>query len=182
MKQKEKKAEDQLVKQDEQEFIINEIDQLQEHGINVSDINKLKLNGFCTVISVLMATKKRLGKIKGLSDQKIDKIQQAAVKIENIGFTTALKYMEKRKSVLRISTGSQKLDELLNGGIESMSITEVFGEFRTGKTQLCHTLCVSAQLPTSEGGGGGKVIYIDAEGTFRPDKIMKTAERYGLDP
>lgn len=38
------------------------------------------------------------------------------------------------------------------GGIETMSITEAFGEFRTGKTQLCHTLCVTAQLPIEMNG------------------------------
>lgn len=49
-----------------------------------------------------------------------------------------------------------------------MSITEAFGEFRTGKTQMSHTLCVTAQLPVSMGGAGGKAAYIDTEGCFRP--------------
>ena len=62
-----------------------------------------------------------------------------------------------------------------------MSITEVFGEFRTGKTQMAHTLCVTAQLPRSLGGGEGKACYIDTEGTFRPEKIAKIAERFELD-
>jgi RecA/RadA recombinase len=48
----------------------------------------------------------------------------------------------------------------------------VFGEFRTGKTQLCHTLCVTSQLPTSMGGGNGKAAYIDTEGTFRPERVV----------
>lgn len=62
-----------------------------------------------------------------------------------------------------------------------MSITEAFGQFRTGKTQLAHTLCVTTQLPKSKGGGNGKVIYIDTEGTFRPERVVKIAERFGLD-
>lgn len=66
-----------------------------------------------------------------------------------------------RKKIIKLSTGSRKFDTLLGGGIESMSITEAFGEFRTGKTQLAHTLCVTAQLPFSKGGGQGKVLYID---------------------
>ena len=65
--------------------------------------------------------------------------------------------LEKRKRVLRITTGSDALDTLLGGGVESCSITEIFGEFRTGKTQLCHTLCVTAQLPKEMKGGNGKV-------------------------
>lgn len=71
-----------------------------------------------------------------------------------------------RKKVIKLTTGSSKLDKILGGGIESMSITEAFGQFRTGKTQLAHTLCVTAQLPKESGGGGGKVIYIDTECTL----------------
>lgn len=164
-----------------EEFAINEIDKLQDMGINAADITKLKSAGLCTVSSILMATKKELGNIKGITDQKIEKIQEAALKIEQGGFTTAYGYMQKRKNVIRLTTGSKKLDELLGGGIESMSITEVFGEFRTGKSQLCHTVAVTAQLPRSQGGGNGKVIFIDAEGTFRPERIIKISERYGLD-
>lgn len=66
--------------------------------------------------------------------------------------------------------------------MNSASITEAFGEFRTGKTQICHTLSVIAQIPISQGGGGGKVAYIDTEGTFRPERIKSIAERFGVDP
>jgi meiotic recombination protein DMC1 len=62
-----------------------------------------------------------------------------------------------------------------------MSISEVFGEFRCGKTQLSHTMSVMAQLPRSLGGAGGKVAYIDTEGTFRPERIAQIAERFGVD-
>ena len=61
--------------------------------------------------------------------------------------------------------------KLLGGGIESMSITEAFGEFRTGKTQLSHTLCVTAQIPSAKGYSGGKVIFLDTEHTLYPFKI-----------
>ena len=81
-----------------------------------------------------------------------------------------------------LSTGSRCLDELLKGGIETGSLTEIFGEFRTGKTQLCHTLCVTCQLPLDQGGGEGKAVYIDTEGTFRPQRLVAVAERFGLDP
>jgi meiotic recombination protein DMC1 len=63
-----------------------------------------------------------------------------------------------------------------------MSISEVFGEFRCGKTQLSHTMSVIAQLPRSLGGADGKVAYIDTEGTFRPERIAQIAERFGMDP
>lgn len=82
----------------------------------------------------------------------------------------------------QISTGSSDLNALLGGGIETTCITEVFGEFRTGKSQLSHTLAVTTQLPTEQGGANGKVLVIDTEGAFRPERLAPIAERYGLDP
>lgn len=98
------------------------------------------------------------------------------------GFITGSEFLQKRKEVIKITTGSKDLDALLGGGLETLSITEVFGEFRTGKTQLAHTLCVTSQLPLEAGGGNGKVAYIDTEGTFRPERIEPIAIRFGLDP
>jgi DNA repair protein RAD51 len=74
------------------------------------------------------------------------------------------------------------INQLAHAGIETGSITEVYGEFRTGKTQLCHTLCVTCQMPVNNGGGEGKAIYIDTEGSFRPKRLQDIAERFGLDP
>jgi DNA repair protein RAD51 len=81
--------------------------------------------------------------VKGLSEAKIDKIIEAANELVDMGFSTAKAFFEKRKNVVYLSTGCNALDELLKGGIETGSITEIYGEFRTGKTQLCHTLCVT---------------------------------------
>ncbi len=59
-------------------------------------------------------------------------------------------------------------------------MTELFGEFRTGKTQLCHTLCVTCQLSAGSGGAEGKAMYIDTEGSFRPERLQEIALAYGL--
>ena len=88
---------------------------------------------------------------------------------------------QSRQDTIMISTGASKLDELLGGGFESGSLTEIYGEFRTGKTQLCHTLAVTCQLPLAQGGAEGKAMYIDTEGTFRPERLIEIAEKYGLD-
>jgi len=82
---------------------------------------------------------------------------------------------------LQISTGSSDLNALLGGGIETGCITEVFGEFRTGKSQLSHTLAVTTQLCPEDGGANGKVLVIDTEGAFRPDRLEPIAERYNLE-
>lgn len=164
----------------EQQF--QEIEKLQDLGINAADINKLKASGFCTILSLIQSTKKELCNVKGLSEAKVEKILEASAKIESSSvFITANELVIKRSKILRITTGSKVLDATLGGGIESMSITELFGENRCGKTQLCHTLSVTAQLPKNMNGGNGKVCYIDTEGTFRPEKICKIAERFGLD-
>ena len=78
---------------------------------------------------------------------------------------------------MKLTCGCKELDDILEGGMETGSITELYGENRSGKTQLCHTLAVTAQLPVSEGGGEGKVLYIDTEGTFRPNRIEQIASR-----
>ncbi|SCA48644.1 meiotic recombination protein DMC1, putative [Plasmodium ovale] len=163
----------------EQQF--QEIEKLQDLGINASDINKLKGSGYCTILSLIQTTKKELCNVKGISEAKVEKILEVASKIENCSsFITANELVQKRLKVLKMTTGSKTLDQTLGGGIESMSITELFGENRCGKTQICHTLAVTAQLPKEANGGNGKVCYIDTEGTFRPEKICKIAERYGI--
>lgn len=97
-----------------------------------------------------------------------------------MGFTTAAAYHLKRRDVICISTGSKELDKLLNGGIETGSLTEMFGEFRTGKSQMCHTLAVTCQLPIAMGGAEGKAMYIDTEGTFRPERLLEIAPRFNM--
>ena len=81
-----------------------------------------------------------------------------ASKLVPMGFTTATEMHQRRSELISITTGSKQLDTLLAGGIETGSITEVFGEFRTGKSQLCHTLAVTCQLPFDMGGGEGKCL------------------------
>ncbi|KAH3901900.1 recombinase DMC1 SCDLUD_001684 [Saccharomycodes ludwigii] len=158
------------------------IDELQNYGINVSDLSKLKSGGIYSVQSVLSTTRRNMIKIKGLSEVKVEKIKEAANKIIKVGFIPASLQASHRENVFSISTGSKNLDSILGGGIMTMSITEVFGEFRCGKTQMSHTLCVTTQLPKDMGGAEGKVVFIDTEGTFRPERIQQIASRFELDP
>ena len=97
-------------------------------------------------------------------------------------FITADVALEKRRSMLRCSTGSKVLDELLLGGIETQAVTEFYGEFGSGKSQICHTLCAIARQPTEAVGLDSNVIYIDTEGTFRPERLNQIARARGFDP
>lgn len=97
-----------------------------------------------------------------------------------MGFTSASEIHQKRSEIIQIETGSRELNRLLGGGIETGSITEIFGEFRTGKSQLCHTLAVICQIPVDMGGAEGKCLWIDTEGTFRPERLLSVAQRFKL--
>jgi len=156
------------------------VQELEKHGISSADVKKLQEAGFYTVESIVYAPRKKLCDVKGISEAKADKIQLEGFKLVPTGFTTATDMHLKRSSLIQITTGSKELDKLLNGGIETGSITEIFGEFRTGKSQLCHTLAVTCQLPLDNGGGEGKCLYIDTEGTFRPERLLAVAERFSL--
>lgn len=169
------------VQEDSEEAGPLRIRQLEGNGISASDCKKLEECGFYTVESIAFAHKKELLAIKGISEAKADKIVIEAMKHVPMGFTTASEYFIKRSELIRITTGSAELDKLLGGGLETGSITEIFGEFRTGKTQLCHTLAVTCQLPVDYNGGEGKCVYIDTENGFRPERLADVCGRYQLD-
>ena len=107
---------------------------MQEHGIAALDIKKLEEAGFHTIESIAFTPKRALILTKGLSEAKVDKILEACQAAVQMGFMTASVYFERRKDIVYISSGSKALDTLLAGGLETGSITEIFGEFRTGKT------------------------------------------------
>jgi DNA repair protein RadA len=95
-------------------------------------------------------------------------------------FSSAAEILERRKNLLRCTTGSSNLDSFLKGGIETQAMTEIAGEFGSGKSQICYTLCVTANMPTDKEGLGGNVIFIDTENTFRPERIHQIAENRGI--
>ena len=92
-----------------------------------------------------MTTSKKLLAVKGISEAKVEKIKDAAklLATENGSgaFVSALELSDRRSCIFKLQSGSTDLDRLLGGGVESQAITEAFGEFRTGKTQISHTLC-----------------------------------------
>ncbi len=152
-------------------------------GVGPATAEKLREAGYDSIEAIAVASPMELKEIAGISEGAALKIIQAAREAANIGtFMRADEYMERRESIGKISTGSKSLDKLIGGGVETQAITEVFGEFGSGKTQLAHTLAVMVQLPEEEGGLHGSVIWIDTENTFRPERIRQIAENRGLDP
>jgi DNA repair protein RadA len=95
---------------------------------------------------------------------------------------TADQVLEKRKSLVRFTTGSKNLDDFLEGGVESQAITELAGEFGSGKSQICHALCVTAAAKAESSSSHiNSIIYIDTENTFRPERVHQIAETRDLD-
>ncbi|PWN23414.1 Rad51-domain-containing protein [Microstroma glucosiphilum] len=122
------------------------VNKLEEFGISNSDCKKLSDAGYYTIEAIAFTPKRILCTVKGISEAKADKILAEAGKLVPMGFTTATEYHARRTELISITTGSKNLDNVLGGGMETGSITELFGEYRTGKSQLCHTLAVTCQV------------------------------------
>ena len=156
-------------------------ERLEDLDIGSATSKKLQELGFHTVESLAMATAKELEQA-GISKTNAEKLIRKARSCMPLQFIRGDELVKMRQNVLRLTTGSSMLDKLLGGGIESQSITEFYGEYGSGKSQICHQLCVNVQLPPEEGGLGGAALYIDTENTFRTERIFQMAQNLGLDP
>lgn len=150
-------------------------------GVGPATASKLREVGFKTVESVATATMSELI-TSGIGEATAEKVISAARKSMAITFVRGDELVKLRSSIRHLTTGCTSLDRLLGGGIETQSITEFYGEFGTGKSQICQQLCVTVQLPVEQGGLDGGALYIDTENTFRPDRIKQIAPKFGLDP
>jgi DNA repair protein RadA len=151
-------------------------------GIGPAAEEKLFKGGYKNLESIAVASPMELVSIAGLGEATAVKAIAAARGAMDMGVITAEEFLEKRKTIGKTTLGSKAIDELLGGGLETQSITEVYGKYGTGKTQWCFEICVTAQLPKEQGGLEGNVFYIDSENSFRPERIIKIAEKYNLDP
>jgi len=150
-------------------------------GIGPATASKLRELGYHTVESLATATVKELT-LAGLGEKQAAKIISIARDSISVQFVTADELLKERLNVKKLTTGSQALDELLGGGLDTQTITEFFGAYGSGKSQLCHQLCVNVQLPYERGGLEGAALYIDTEHTFSPERIVQMAKFRGLDP
>jgi len=150
-------------------------------GMGSSTAEKLRELGFHTVESLAMATIRELIQA-GIGEKKASQIINAARTSSSFSFIRADELITKRQNILKLTTGSKKLDALLGGGIETQAITEFYGEYGSGKSQIAHQLCVNVQLPVEKGGLDGGALYIDTENTFRVERITQMARHIGLDP
>jgi DNA repair protein RadA len=150
-------------------------------GIGPATAQKLQEMGFHTVEALAMATAREL-EPAGITEKKAYSIIEEARSNISVSFIRADELLKRRKSVLRLTSGSKALDGLLDGGLETQTITEFYGEYGSGKSQICHQLCVNVQLPPERGGLNGAVLYVDTENTFRTERIVSMSKHLGFDP
>ncbi|AEF95564.1 DNA repair and recombination protein RadA [Methanotorris igneus] len=160
-------------------------------GVGQSIAEKLIEAGYIDYMKIATATIGELSEIDGISEKAAAKIIAAAREYCNIGFKSGADLLNQRKTVWKLSTGSKELDNILDGGLESQSVTEFAGMFGSGKTQIMHQACVNLQCEDRIIADDSikdeilekplKAVYIDTEGTFRPERIMQMAEALGID-
>ncbi len=157
-------------------------------GVGPITKKKLEDSGIHNLMDLIVRGPVELGEISSMTSETCEKIVTTARRqlAENgtitKDFTTAAEIYKRRQKIGKITTSTEALDKLLGGGIETQAITEIYGEFGSGKTQFCHTMCVTVQKSKEEGGLDGGVLYIDTEGTFRPERVVTIAKAHNMDP
>ncbi|MCW6159957.1 MAG: DNA repair and recombination protein RadA [Candidatus Micrarchaeales archaeon] len=162
------------------EKAIRELEDLP--GIGETTAEKLRALGIASLEQVAVKSPHELAEITGISVEAAKKAVLAAQESTTVNYETGEAILEKRKEIGKITTGSKDLDELIGGGVETNAITEAYGKFSSGKSQIAFQLAVNVQLPKKDGGMEGAVLFIDTEGTFRPERIASMATAAGLDP
>ena len=151
-------------------------------GVGDKIAEKLRDIGYTDPMAIAVTAPSELASIADIGEGQAAKIINAARQKMEIGYETADKILQRRISVSKIATKCKSIDDLLGGGIETQAITEVYGQFGSGKTQIGFQLAVNVQLAKDAGVLGGNALWIDTENTFRPERIVQIAKGSKLDP
>jgi len=150
-------------------------------GVGPKGAQKLREAGYTDLMAIAAASAGEISVAADLGELTAEKVISAARQALDMGFKPASEVLEHRKEIGKMTTGSKALDGLFKGGIETQTITEAYGAFSSGKSQLGFQLAVNVQLPKEKGGLNGTCLFIDTEATFRPERIVQIAEAMGLD-
>jgi DNA repair protein RadA len=151
-------------------------------GIGETSAEKLRAAGLDTLEKIAVASPHELSELSGISVEAAKKAVAAAQESTTINYETGAAILVKRKEIGKITTGSKDLDDLIGGGVETNAITETYGKFSSGKSQIAFQLTVNVQKPKKDGGLEGAALFIDTEGTFRPERIAELAKAAEMDP
>lgn len=151
-------------------------------GVGPATADKLRKSGYDELVKIATASPHELEEAADIGVETAKKTINAARDALEMGYEPADRIMERRKTIGKIQTGSKELDKLLGGGVETQAITEAYGKFSSGKSQLAFQLSINVQKPVDQGGLGGACLFVDSESTFRPERIAQVAKSMGLDP
>lgn len=151
-------------------------------GVGPKTAKKLEDIGYTDLMAIAVASPVELAAIADIGEGQAAKIISAVRQILDIGFEPADRIFERKQKALKITTGSENLDKLLGGGVETQAITETYGSFGSGKSQLGFQLAVNVQLSKEQGGLERACVFIDSENTFSPNRVVAMAKAKDLDP
>ncbi len=152
-------------------------------GVGPATAEKLIEAGYKDYMALAVESPRVLADVAEIGEATSAKIINAAKAAADIGgFVTGDQVLENRKEIAKLTTSAKAFDDLLGGGVESRSITEFFGEYGSGKTQIVHQLAVNTTMSIEDGGLDGEVFIIDTENSFRPERIIQIAEGMEQDP
>jgi len=180
-KGKERKGKEvEKMSEDENEHEIEE-DELEDlSGIGPSTADKLRRAGINSVRELAAIPVRELLTMSELGEGKAEEATKKARDAALPKVFTAREFLERRKNMPRLTTGTKNLDALLCGGLEP-GITELIGAYGTGKTQICLQLCMTVQLTKNRGGLDGAAFYVDTEDTLKPERLDQIAKGLGLE-
>jgi len=170
------------ITEEQSEFVKKKFDLNEIPGVGTKISERLTEVGFTDPMSIAVASPTELAAIAEVGEGTARKIINSVREMLDIGFETADKIMERKLNAAKIQTGVESFDNLLGGGVETQAITEAYGQFASGKSQLGFQLAVGVQLPKEKGGLGKNCLFIDTENTFSPNRIASIAKAKGLDP
>jgi len=152
-------------------------------GVGPATAEKLRDAGYIDLMSIAVESPKNLAETCEIGEAAAAKIIAAAKEAADVGgFEPGDVILERRQNMKKLTSQSKAMDELMGGGFETQAIVEFYGEFGSGKTQICFQLAVNATMDHEKGGLEGEVVVIDTENTFRPERIAQMATALDLDP
>ncbi len=151
-------------------------------GIGAATAEKMSDAGYDNLMAIAVASPGELVELVGMGETAAKRLINIARNKVDMGFESGEELLAKRALVIKLTTSSKSIDTILGGGFETGCISECYGEFGASKSQIAHQLAVNVQLPIEKGGAGAMAVFIDSEGTFRPERIQQMAEGMGIDP
>jgi len=158
---------------------MTEAQQIQDlPGVGAATAEKLMGSGYDNLMSIAVSTPGQMVNASGVTESTARKMISSARDALEMGFESGDELLKKRASIVKISTSSDNFDAMMGGGFETGALTELYAPYGGGKTQIALLMAVTAQLKDPE----ASTIYIDTEGSFRPERIKQFAEGQDLDP